>query len=304
VFVTQDTAEELEVRRVAIDKPAVAVAFLLQQAEGVMDLIAHFWERLPQTPPLLRSGLHLVVVVPKGCEKVEADKIWGALLYVPKAWRADVLARSARAAEMLAEYIVAEGRLEQPTGPGKMKVAIDYISGGQETVTAMVPRLLAESGKRTLSKRVVNFVMQFPAGTEAAEVPAVRLAAGADLPVLNRWRRQYREERGILFDADVDEMVERQRAFVLEHEGQIVALAKLDLELQRLVEIGGVFTFPEFRKRGFGRLIVQDLARRIRVMGKTPTLQVDEKNTPAVRLYQHAGWQVMGALARVWLTGG
>ena len=70
-----------------------------------------------------------------------------------------------------------------------------------------------------------------------------------------------------------------------------------------LIEIGGVYTFPEFRKHGFGTKIVSDLACRIRTAGKTPTLQVDEQNIPALRLYESAGWKSMGKLARVWLTG-
>jgi uncharacterized protein len=83
----------------------------------------------------------------------------------------------------------------------------------------------------------------------------------------------------------------------------VVSVAKFDLDLASLVEIGGVYTFPEHRQRGYGAALMRDLAQRIRQAGKVPTLQVDEENVPALRLYEKAGWKAMGKLARVWLTG-
>jgi predicted GNAT family acetyltransferase len=83
----------------------------------------------------------------------------------------------------------------------------------------------------------------------------------------------------------------------------VVAVAKFDLELRTLVEIGGVYTFPEHRHHGHGTALMCDLAHRIRQAGKTPTLQVDEQNLPALGLYEKTGWKAMGKLARVWLTG-
>ena len=75
-----------------------------------------------------------------------------------------------------------------------------------------------------------------------------------------------------------------------------------DLILPTTVEIGGVFTFPEYRKQGFVAELVNDLACRIRQMNKTPLLQVDIENTPALAMYQKMNWIELGRLARVWLT--
>ena len=183
------------------------------------------------------------------------------------------------------------------------RIPIDFLTGDADGISWMTPLLLPLVHKRTPHRQVVNVVMQLPLTVPANSDPNVRLARDADIPTLNRWRRQYKEERGILFDADMDAWIQGQRIFVYEHEGQIVAAAKFDLDLQSLTEIGGVYTFPEFRKRGFGNAIVRDLAFRIRQFRKTPTLQVDELNTPALKLYESAGWQTMGKLARVWLTG-
>ena len=89
----------LQLVRLPVDKPQPAVAFLHARSRGVMDLIAHFWERLAHTPPLQRADLHLVVATPVESDNVninipqlDSSRFSGAMLYVPKAHRADVLA--------------------------------------------------------------------------------------------------------------------------------------------------------------------------------------------------------------------
>ncbi|MGN6368340.1 MAG: GNAT family N-acetyltransferase [Phycisphaerae bacterium] len=356
----------LQLVRLPVDKPQPAVSFLHERSQGVMDLIAHFWERLAQTPPLQRGDLHLVVATPTGSDVVnintpqlDAGKFSGAMLYVPKAHRADVLALDPPTAAAFAAYISHKGMearsdnvvsgagmnsvtpdlvstsdssggtlpltdlssvvrgavasMELPGDPGvggkgagaagNGKVPIDFLTGHAEGIGWMVPMLLPVVHKKAPAREMVNVVMQLPEGVVSEGDGNVRAAKEADVPVLNKWRRMYKEERGILFDADLDAWVQTGRVFVYEHEKQVVAVAKFDLELPRLIEIGGVFTFPEFRKKGFGGRIVADLAGRIRAAGKTPTLQVDDQNGPALKLYEGMGWRPMGRLARVWLTG-
>jgi len=362
--------------RLPIEKPQLAVDFLHARSHGVMDLIAHFWERLPQTPPLQRGDLHLVAALDRVDEStikditlqtLDIDRLSGVMLYVPKAYRADVLALNQETAEAFVGYIrqlgagnggatgsngspsTNDGKPDPESPPatesgaatgdrsadnGREKnynilsiidlcgsrptvdldaarmspdapatAAIDFLSGTAEGLGWMVPALLPLVRKRAPVRQLINVVMQLPAQVSAATDPQVRIARTEDLPALNRWRRQYNDERGILFDADLDAAVETQRVFVYEYDKQVVALAKFDLELQNLIEIGGVYTFPEFRKKGFGVRIVGDLACRIRAKGKIPTLQVDQENAPALKLYGGAGWKTKGKLARVWLTG-
>lgn len=324
----------VSIARLPVDKPQMAVDFLHARGGGVMDLIAHFWARLPQTPPLSRGDLHLLVASPGGGDNgstyieqavlpADPGAMTGAMLYVPKAHRADVLAADAATAGAFARYIARVGAITPvpvaeavaPSGvameeaaPKKQngsdnKTAIDFLTGTAESIEAMIPHLLPMVHKRTPARQIVNHVMQLPAEAAAQSDPCVRPAKEGDNAVLNRWRNMYKQERGILFDADVDAWVQSGRVFVYEADGNIVALAKFDLELTRLVEIGGVFTFPEFRRRGYGGRLVNDLAVRIRGLGKMPTLQVDTQNDPAHHLYQHLGWATMGQLARVWLTG-
>jgi GNAT superfamily N-acetyltransferase len=183
------------------------------------------------------------------------------------------------------------------------KIPIDFLTGPSDGIRWMTPLLLPAVHRKSPAREVVNVVMQLPSEVPCQSDPAVRVARESDIPILNRWRRQYKEERGILFDADLDAWVQTQRVFVYEHDKQVVAVAKFDLELPRLIEIGGVYTFPEHRTKGFGAKIVADLACRVRAAGKTPMLQVDEQNASALRIYTAMGWRPMGKLARVWLTG-
>jgi len=355
----------LQLVRLPVDKPQPAVSFLHARSQGVMDLIGHFWERLAQTPPLQRGDLHLVVATPMDSDNVninipqlDSAKFSGAMLYVPKAHRADVLALDAQTAAAFAAYISHRGPIagksDNASAPGSSpdsgstnatnggttvpltdlsavvrgtapatelpgevasafnaggeatgngRVPIDFITGHSEGIGWMVPLLLPVVNKKSPARQLVNVVMQLPPEAKCESDANVRIAKEADVPVLNRWRRLYKEERGILFDANLDAWVQTGKVFVYEWEKQVVALAKFDLELPRLIEIGGVYTFPEFRQQGFGGKIVADLACRIRQAGKIPTLQVDEQNSPALSLYEGAGWVSMGKLARVWLTG-
>ncbi len=52
----------LRCTRIGVDKASLAADFLRRKGGGVMDMIAHFWDRLGQTPPLARGDLHLVIV--------------------------------------------------------------------------------------------------------------------------------------------------------------------------------------------------------------------------------------------------
>ena len=429
-------APPLHLLRLPVDKPQPAVAFLYARSRGVMDLIAHFWEGLAQTPPLQRGDLHLVLAVSSNnihtpITQYDPAAFSGAMLYVPKAHRADVLALDASTAAAFASYICHQGAkiraegaenalsadtvavygrmapgeagagggggvvvemgepitvavtdLSSPrngtpeqtsipaepsagrggaagaagglangsaggtgvggaTGSGAVaaggmgnggRVAIDFLTGAAEGIRWMTPLLLPLVHKRTPARELTNVVMQLPAAISCAPDSHVRLARESDIPTLNRWRRLYKEERGIHFDADMDALVHNQRVFVYElagaelsageaagslsttgaageagsaaaHHSSVVAVAKFDLDLRTLVEIGGVYTFPEHRHRGYGVALMNDLAHRIRQAGKTPTLQVDEQNLPALGLYEKTGWKTMGKLARVWLTG-
>lgn len=297
--------------RLTLDRSKQAADYLRSAGGGVMDTLAHFWERLALTPPLSRDDLHLILAGAVHGESTEINftNACGAMLYVPKAHRADVLASSAASAEAMCDYLEKwwAGSQVSKQGPAPVEniaagLPINYVTGVAEGIAAMTPRLLSMVNRKAPARKTVNVMMMLPGDRPAALCGRVRLARDGDEPVLNRWRKLYNQERGILFDADVDAWIESRNVYVHETNGSIVALAKFDLILPTTVEIGGVFTFPEYRKQGFGAELVNDLACRIRQMNKTPLLQVDVENDPALALYQKMNWLELGRLARVWLT--
>ncbi len=319
----------LRCTRIGVDKAGLAADFLRRQGGGVMDMIAHFWDRLSQTPPLARGDLHLVIVwkppdqapenspvIPDGPQILSAS---GAMLFVPKAKRADVFASDHVASDLLAAYInqwqedpphnLSSAPAQPPVEPPDKSSAVNgesvplqFITGEEQGVQAMLPALLVAAHRKAPAKMVTNVMMQLGQAIAATLSSRVRKARDGDEHMLNRWRKMYKEERGILFDADVDAWIESGKVYVCEHDNQIVAIAKFDLELANMVEIGGVYTFPEFRRHGFGRELVSDLACRIRMDKKTPVLQVDVNNESALRIYQSEGWNITGRLVRVWIT--
>ena len=307
----------LHIARVGVDKAPQAADLLRTAGAGVMDMIAHFWDRLPQTPPIQRDDLHLVGAWPARTDGQNPDldfrHAMGAMLYVPKAHRADVFAPAPTVSEAFTSYLTGWERLIRfepppPTEPGtpananqKMNMPITYITGEAGGIEIMLPQLLALVNRKAPAKKLVNVMMQLPESQPAEPSKLVRVAKNGDEQILNLWRKMYAQERGILFDADVDQWIKSGSVFVFEDDGQVRAAAKFDLVLQNIVEIGGVFTFPEFRKQGIARELVGDLACRIRQMNKKPALQVDVSNDPAIGLYQSAGWTESGRLARVWL---
>ncbi len=317
---TEQLSTSLCVARVGLEKAGMAAAFLRNAGGGVMDLIAHFWDRLPQTPPLARDDLHLLVAWQPMAEpsmavatEVDFSHVTGAMLYVPKAHRADVLTLNAEASGAFSTYLAGWERLfrekeevtenaDQPKIVTKGYIPINYITGAATSVEAMLPHLLALVNKKAPARKTVNVVMLLPPENKAERCEKVRPARNGDEASLNRWRKLYNQERGILFDADVEAWISSGNVFVYELDKQIVAAAKFDLTLPNMIEIGGVFTFPEFRQRGIGAQLVHDLVARIRSASKKPSLQVDVTNVAALSIYQKAGWQIAGNLERVWLT--
>ena len=96
---------------------------------------------------------------------------------------------------------------------------IDFLSGAAEGIRWMTPLLLPLVHRRAPARELTNIVMQLPAAVACGADPHVRLARGSDIPTLNRWRRLYKEERGIHFDADMDALVHNQRVFVYDVAG-------------------------------------------------------------------------------------
>ena len=79
-------------------------------------------------------------------------------------------------------------------------------------------------------------------------------------------------------------------------DGQIAAIANLARELENYVSIGGVYTLPEYRRRGLAQALVYSISMEIRSQGRIPCLYTDQSNPSSNRAYQAVGFQELGRI--------
>jgi predicted GNAT family acetyltransferase len=127
----------------------------------------------------------------------------------------------------------------------------------------------------------------------------------ADVEQITRWTVAYAIEA--LGDTDRPELWEKSRAgverslhqghtWVLEEQGRPVACSSFNTAILEAVQIGGVWTPPELRRRGYGRAVVAASLLDARREGVTKAiLFTGEDNIPAQRAYQALGFCHIGA---------
>ena len=86
------------------------------------------------------------------------------------------------------------------------------------------------------------------------------------------------------------------RRWVLEDgSGQLVSMCDFNAELAEMVQVGGVFTPPEQRRRGYARAVVAAALLDARAEGVADAiLFTKETNAPARRAYKALGFQAIG----------
>ncbi|MEQ1086165.1 GNAT family N-acetyltransferase [Acinetobacter seifertii] len=122
-----------------------------------------------------------------------------------------------------------------------------------------------------------------------------RLAEISDIARLNEYQHQYSNERSVNETPDWASLIQQQKIIVLEVDQQIVSVVRLGIETDRLVSIGGTYTFPAYRRKGFAERILKFAVNRIVATGRIAHLIVDVDNTPAVTLYRQMGFECVEA---------
>lgn len=122
-----------------------------------------------------------------------------------------------------------------------------------------------------------------------------RLAIQADIVRLVEYQRRYNEERTVDEAPDWETIVTQEKVAVHEADGQIVSVVRWGLETSRLITIGGTYTFPSYRRRGFAERVLEFAVDRIASTGRTAHLIVDIDNDPAVALYRRMRFECVGA---------
>ncbi|MDX7880715.1 GNAT family N-acetyltransferase [Acinetobacter nosocomialis] len=118
-----------------------------------------------------------------------------------------------------------------------------------------------------------------------------RLAELSDIARLNKYQHQYNKERSVNETPDWVSLIQQEKIIVFEADEQIVSIVRLGIETDRLVSIGGTYTFPTYRRKGFAERILKFAVNRIVATGRVAHLIVDVDNTPAVTLYRQMGFE-------------
>jgi RimJ/RimL family protein N-acetyltransferase len=139
--------------------------------------------------------------------------------------------------------------------------------------------------------------------------PEVSLRPPTDAELIETvagWRAAYHEE--VLGTERTPELSERAlretrawrnagNCWVLVHQGELVALTGFNARTRGIVQVGGVFTPPELRRRGYARAAVAAslLGERERERGATrSTLFTGIENNGAIRAYTTLGYEETG----------
>jgi len=125
-----------------------------------------------------------------------------------------------------------------------------------------------------------------------------------DLETLTRWLVGYEVE--VLGETETPQLWQQERAeaervvqdgytWILEAEGRPVATSAFNTRLKEAVQIGAVWTPPEFRGRGYARCVVAQSLLDARAGGANiAILFTGEENIPAQKAYTALGFRHIG----------
>jgi len=269
--------------------------------------LAAFFARHPDTTLFLHSNSASAGLVDRGEPQqgsyVAAFDGGGAIVALAcHCWNGNVLLEAPRAlAEVVREAVAASGRAV--TG----LIGVDAQAREARRVLGLT------AAETTLDSREDLFVLALA----ALRVPAP-LATGAlacrepraeELPGLVGWRHDYRAETlgerpGAGLRAKSAEEIERMqplgRQFVLESEGRLVAYAAYNAATPGCVQIGGVWTPPALRGRGYARAVVAGALLHARERGVARSvLFTQTSNAAAQAAYRALGYQRTGDYALI-----
>lgn len=125
-----------------------------------------------------------------------------------------------------------------------------------------------------------------------------RLAKPEDLPTILHLHRAFQIEYFGTYTEAEDEMGQMAEARMLEsgvtvteHDGKVVSKSEVLVRTDRMALIGGVYTLPEYRGRGFSFASMSLLCERILENLEKACLNVAKGNPPALSVYKGLGFR-------------
>ncbi|MBT9549170.1 MAG: GNAT family N-acetyltransferase [Candidatus Sericytochromatia bacterium] len=84
--------------------------------------------------------------------------------------------------------------------------------------------------------------------------------------------------------------IKQDKLFYIQKMGKIISAALTHCETDQAALIGGVYTPPAYRGKGYGKACVHGLLAALKAEGKTPCLFYEKHNAPAKALYTGLGF--------------
>jgi predicted GNAT family acetyltransferase len=142
-----------------------------------------------------------------------------------------------------------------------------------------------------------------PGELSSGQVVGRRIRA-EDLDWLSAWRAAYNVEATGATDGpelrersrdSLQRSLQEGRTWVLERDGQAVACSSFNTAIAEAVQVGGVWTPPQFRRRGYGRCVVAASLLDARAEGaQTAILFTGQENIAAQKAYTALGFRHIG----------
>jgi predicted GNAT family acetyltransferase len=92
----------------------------------------------------------------------------------------------------------------------------------------------------------------------------------------------------------IRELVEKKRSVIHTVEGVIVTKCEYSALTPDTAQLMGVWTHPNYRRRGLSREFLREVCGHLLHKGKTVTLFVNDFNRPAIALYESLGFHQIG----------
>lgn len=141
--------------------------------------------------------------------------------------------------------------------------------------------------KASRSARAVRSFLSFTRAQDAPPAPSAEgIAVGTDLkPELERMFGQNGYTPGEL----ARHFADGSRWFALQRAGRTCSAGFVFRNFENVWEIGGIYTEPEYRRRGFARRIVAAALSELLRTGRIPRYQVRSDNEPSINLARASG---------------
>jgi predicted GNAT family acetyltransferase len=177
----------------------------------------------------------------------------------------------------------------------------DQVSAAKEALEIDESRIQMDEVEKLYTLRLKDLLI--PEGLSSGRVSGRRIEP-RDLELIAKWRVAYSIEAIGAKDgpelwekcrASAERYLQERRTWVLEDQGEPVACSSFNAAIKEAVQVGGVWTPPELRKRGYGRSAVAVSLLDARLEGvKKAILFTGESNIAAQKAYAALGFQHIG----------